>query len=327
MPASGAASTPSAARAAGDSSNLSAMLAAAAGAALVLLLGLALYRRRRQIQAASEDSDASDSRLQPDSFFGGSGGQRINTAEAPSSMMYSPSQIDAAGDVDPVAEADVYLAYGRDLQAEEILREALRATPQRIAIHVKLLEILARRNDLADFEPLAREAYALTGGTGPHWDQIASLGLEIDPSNPLYWKAAAVVAAPPVAAPPPGLDLDFAAFAAKAPPTAPTATTAAAESSASPFDFADEPEPTPASKTDNATLDFDLAGLSLDLDGPAGGVSASMAGEALATKLSLAEEFQAIGDIDGARSLAQEVLAESTGDIRGRAERLLAELG
>lgn len=327
-----ASSTPTASRAADDSAGLGALLGSwvlpvAAGAALVLLLGLALYRRRLHTQAAAEDADTSESRLQPDSFFGGSGGQRINTAEAPSSMMYSPSQIDAAGDVDPVAEADVYLAYGRDLQAEEILREALRATPQRIAIHVKLLEILARRNDLADFEPLAREAHALAGGTGPHWEQIASLGLEIDPGNPLYRKAAATVIAAPVAAPPPGLDLDFAAFAAKAVPTAPAAPTAPAESSASPFDFADEPEQTPAPKTDNATLDFDLAGLSLDLDGPAGGASASTAGEALATKLSLAEEFQAIGDIDGARSLAQEVLAESTGDIRGRAERLLAELG
>ena len=34
------------------------------------------------------------------------------------------TQLDA-GDVDPVAEADVYLAYGRDLQAEEILRVKL----------------------------------------------------------------------------------------------------------------------------------------------------------------------------------------------------------
>jgi hypothetical protein len=42
-------------------------------------------------------------------------------------MSYSLSQLDAIGDVDPVAEADVYLAYGRDLQAEEILKEAMRA--------------------------------------------------------------------------------------------------------------------------------------------------------------------------------------------------------
>ena len=44
-------------------------------------------------------------------------------------MVYSPSQLDAAGDVDPVAEADVYLAYGRDLQAEEILKEAAASQP------------------------------------------------------------------------------------------------------------------------------------------------------------------------------------------------------
>mgnify|MGYP002149660183 CR=1 FL=1 len=50
--------------------------------------------------------------------------------------------LEVAGDVDPVAEADVYLAYGRDLQAEEILKEALRTTPQRVAIHGKLLEAL-----------------------------------------------------------------------------------------------------------------------------------------------------------------------------------------
>ena len=49
--------------------------------------------------------------------------------------------------------------------------------------------------------------------------------------------------------------------------------------------------------------------------------------EALATKLSLAEEFQAIGDTDGARSLIQEVLAEAQGDLRRRAERMRAELG
>ena len=79
-----------------------------------------------------------------------SGGQRIDTRDAsgaPSSMSYSLSQLDAIGDVDPVAEADVYLAYGRDLQAEEILREALRVNPDRTAIHLKLLEIHAKRRD------------------------------------------------------------------------------------------------------------------------------------------------------------------------------------
>ena len=101
-------------------------------------------------------------------------------------MVYSPSQLDAAGDVDPVAEADVYLAYGRDLQAEEILKEALRTNPQRVAIHSKLLEIYAKRRDAKAFELVAAEAYSLTHGDGPEWEHICELGQELDPSNPLY---------------------------------------------------------------------------------------------------------------------------------------------
>ena len=47
----------------------------------------------------------------------------------------------------------------------------------------------------------------------------------------------------------------------------------------------------------------------------------------LATKLALAEEFNAIGDTDGARTLVEEVVAESSGALKIRAQRMLAELG
>ena len=62
-------------------------------------------------------------------------------------MNYSLSQLDAIGDVDPVAEADVYMAYGRDMQAEEILKEAMRTSPERLPIRTKLLEVYAKRRD------------------------------------------------------------------------------------------------------------------------------------------------------------------------------------
>ena len=144
---------------------------------------------RQRKKATQVDSSFLESRLQPDSFFGASGGQRIDTNEGGatgSSMVYSPSQLDAAGDVDPVAEADVYLAYGRDLQAEEILKEAMRTTPQRVAIHSKLLEIYAKRRDAKAFELVATEAYSLTHGEGPEWEHICELGQELDAGNPLY---------------------------------------------------------------------------------------------------------------------------------------------
>ncbi len=163
----------------------------AAGGLLALLAGFGVYRMRQRKNAAQVDSSFLESRLQPDSFFGASGGQRVDTNDAPnsasaSSMVYSPSQLDAAGDVDPVAEADVYLAYGRDLQAEEILKEALRTNPSRVAIHAKLMEIYAKRRDTKAFETVAREAYAITRGQGSEWDTAAALGRDMDPGNPLY---------------------------------------------------------------------------------------------------------------------------------------------
>ena len=96
-----------------------------------------------------------------------------------------PGTIDT-DEVDPVAEADVYMAYGRDAQAEEILLEAMQKDPQRLAIHAKLLEIYANRKSVKQFETLASELYAQTGGAGPEWEKVAGLGAKLDPGNPLY---------------------------------------------------------------------------------------------------------------------------------------------
>ncbi len=159
------------------------------GALLLLLAGFGFYRYKKRNNAVQVDSSFLESRLQPDSFFGASGGQRIDTSEGGatgSSLVYSPSQLDAAGDVDPVAEADVYLAYGRDLQAEEILKEAMRTNPTRVAIHSKLMEIYAKRRDAKAFEVVAVEAFNLTHGDGPEWAYIGEMGRDLDPSNPLY---------------------------------------------------------------------------------------------------------------------------------------------
>lgn len=158
---------------------------------LVAVLGvLGLLRLRARRPANASETGFHESRLQPDSFFGGTGGQRVDTRDAQnsgqSSMSYSLSQLDAIGDVDPVAEADVYLAYGRDLQAEEILKEALRANPTRLAIRLKLLEVYAKRRDTKGFEQLAVQLYAETRGTGEDWAKAQELGRGIDPDNPLY---------------------------------------------------------------------------------------------------------------------------------------------
>jgi len=168
------------------------LLLPGAGVLVALLAGLGLWRLRGRMRRQAGETSFLESRLQPDSFFGASGGQRVDTRETTthaagsSSMTYSLSQLDAIGDVDPVAEADVYLAYGRDLQAEEILKEAMRATPDRMAIRTKLLEVYAKRRDAKGFELLAAQMHSLTRGEGEDWAKAQEMGQSIDPGNPLY---------------------------------------------------------------------------------------------------------------------------------------------
>ncbi|GIZ52409.1 FimV/HubP family polar landmark protein [Noviherbaspirillum aridicola] len=158
------------------------------GALLVALGGLGIYRARRQKQSKQfEDSLITDSNLKANSLFGSTGGQSVDTSNSVFNSSFSPSasQLDT-NEVDPVAEADVYIAYGRDAQAEEILKEALRTQPERHAVRVKLLEIYSNRKDLRAFEVLATELYGMTKGEGEEWAQAAAMGAAIDPNNPLY---------------------------------------------------------------------------------------------------------------------------------------------
>jgi len=164
------------------------LLPAGAAALLALLAALGIYKVRQRKQASAFGADLPESGLS-EPFSGASGGQNVDTSDSlttGSSMVYTPSQLDAVDDVDPVAEADVYLAYGRDLQAEEILKDALRSDPQRLAIHLKLLEIYAKRPDAKAFESVATLAFNLTDGTGPQWEQVCEKGISIDPDNALY---------------------------------------------------------------------------------------------------------------------------------------------
>ncbi len=457
-PAPAPATPPAAAAAADDDGFLASLLAqplllgGGAVVLLLLLLALAAARRRRKKQNDAADSMFPES-LQKEGYIGGSGGATVDTRDdhgGASSLHYSPSQLDA-GDVDPVAEADVYLAYGRDLQAEEILKEALRAAPERTAVQVKLLEIYARRRDARAFELLALELRSLTDGKGADWSRAQELGRGLDPDNPLYDNglsagdaplrppagsgAASAAAAglaggaaldaalateesksqgflPSVA--PLDFDLDLDLPTADAPttqPPAPAPSPAAAPPGFNPLaaahkDIGIEPSgfgaaatqpPAPStlppslrSASDEPTIpaplrhepmrdlsnDFDTAPAELEprggphlptddlrtepatlraplsmggadifsrdfhasMTGPADtqpmdlqlniptGIDAGPGESADSVKLSLARELHALGDPDGARTLLEEIVADSSGAVQEEARRLLDEL-
>src|SRR5574343_399966 len=167
----------------------------AGGGILALLAGFFLMKRRRTSNTSVETTAVPvPSSLGPNSVFRMTGGQSIDTGNTPPQTgdfsQTGPGTIDT-DEVDPVAEADVYMAYGRDTQAEEILLEALQKDPHRTAIHAKLLEIYANRRRMKQFETLASELYAQTGGVGQDWEKVAVLGLSLDPNNPLFSVAGA----------------------------------------------------------------------------------------------------------------------------------------
>lgn len=423
-----------------------------AGAGVVaLLLGLLGYRSwKRRRDAAAQDPALNDSQLPPDSFFGGSGGQQVdtNSAEGATTMAYSPSQLDANGDIDPVAEADVYLALGRDVQAEEILKEALHTQPERISIHMKLAEIYAKRQDVKGLESTARKMQELSSGEGSDWKRVVIMGRNIDPTNPFYASVGDVGAdtilpkssssfadalqhakpaskvvpevdlnldldlpdglnnkiqplpttaaakpsdadfaaldldtkidlstphtpmdpptlvadtvmpdfdlpAAPLAMPDANtLDLDLSAFEvspapSKAQPPQPAAVPAQdlGMDLGAGLDFnldsvlppaaAPAPinKPAPAASPADNALDFDLGSLDLNLDVDSTSTPAAQAeavhnanDDPLSTKLDLAQEFNTIGDSDGARALIEEVLAEANGPMKARAQKMLSEL-
>ncbi len=158
-------------------------LGAAAAALLLALLGVSMARRKRAA-AGSLDADMAGG----EGRFSATGGQNVDTGATStfnSSFIPAASQLHS-NEVDPIAEADVYIAYGREEQAEDILKESLRMNPERHAVRAKLMEIYARRGDAASFEALARDLHERTGGVGPEWEQAAKLGYKLEPSNPLY---------------------------------------------------------------------------------------------------------------------------------------------
>ncbi len=172
-------------------------LALAGGAGILAFIAAFVVARRRRsgkeevplnLGSTLTPQGGHSHSLTANSVFRSTGGQSVDTSHTPAQTDFSqagPGSIDT-DEVDPVAEADVYMAYGRDVQAEEILIEARQKDPKRYAIHLKLLEIYSNRKDLKQFETLATDLYGETGGVGADWEKAAAMGLKLDPANPLF---------------------------------------------------------------------------------------------------------------------------------------------
>ncbi len=177
---------------------LSNELALYGGGGFLLLLfggyGYYAWKRKKALQQMESSVMGAPGLVTDSSVFGAAGGAKIDTGPSEIQSEFSqggPAAAVDTGEVDPIAEADVYMAYGRDTQAEEILKDALAKDPTRQPIRAKLLEIYANRKDAKAFEAVAAEIHAATNGEGAEWAKAVALGAQLDPGNPLYGGAPA----------------------------------------------------------------------------------------------------------------------------------------
>ncbi len=204
---------------------------------------------------------------------------------------------------DALAEADIYIAYGRYPQAVELLRTAIANEPGNPAYHLKLMEIASETSDRAELERQYAELQAI-GDNNCLAQADALLGRDqgagLD-NNPLG-------------------DLD-----------------SSAEDLSPPPELAGGSEPLEA---DFSGLEIDIAGddqeeldLSADFEQPAGlnGEDESLVvaaeGNEMSTKLDLARAYLDMGDTDGARQILEEVIAEGSEEQEQEARSLLARIG
>ncbi|MEW8017175.1 MAG: FimV/HubP family polar landmark protein [Candidatus Thiodiazotropha endolucinida] len=173
------------------------------GGVAVLLIGLLwmIMRRRKEAEAEFAESIL----VSPDSGVVTTGKEDSSSLTAPTdetSFMsdFSPSDIDAlqdeTGEVDPLSEADVYIAYGRYQQAEELIKQAIEKNPEREELKHKLAEIYFSAKKHQDFNSLAQELHdaGLEEKEPETWSKIAAMGKELDPSYALFAGAAGMVA-------------------------------------------------------------------------------------------------------------------------------------
>jgi pilus assembly protein FimV len=122
-------------------------LAGAAGVTALGLGALAWVRARRR--RASEDSEleAEDRDLATEATAQASAGGATTPAGLAAAAAAPPSVFSALGashpdsdEADVLSEADIYIAYGRYREAEELLREEILRTPHRVELKYKLAE-------------------------------------------------------------------------------------------------------------------------------------------------------------------------------------------
>jgi pilus assembly protein FimV len=336
-----------------------------AGAALLVLLGFFGLRRKRGVETEFQESilqAAHASSGDSDSAIVASEPESGETKTAHSSLLSEFAVSDMGsirndGEADPLAEADVYLAYGRYQQAEDLIRDALAKDDQREDLNLKLLEVYMASRNTSAFDEHAQAFLArLDGSSNPAWEKVAEMGRELNPGNPIYQEGGEPTLSRDDSAGQPavpsdenddetragqpgdeGLDFDMdLSYSPDEPDSAAFEPSDEAGEAIEPgmnFDM-DSVEPDAVKQNDEG-LEFDLEDFDIETaeDTAAGGGEEEVQGDGeladldeVSTKLDLARAYIDMGDPDGARSILDEVMEEGSDNQKEEARGILEQI-
>jgi len=231
----------------------------------------------------------------------------------------SPKELDAEhphesagnGESDPLTEADVYLAYGRIQQAEDVLQAALQNAPADTALKTKLMEVYHTAGNVAAFDREAGKFRSEVAEDDSLWLKIAAMGHELSPDNDIYRSGA-----PEQAGQDNDIDFDVDLSGLDDEPVE-NVISDEAESVSSGLEIDDQ-------HTHSAlpeSIEFNLEDEGEDI---AEGLLDDT--DEVSTKLDLARAYIDMGDPEGARSILDEVVEEGNKDQVSEAKALALQL-
>jgi len=232
---------------------------------------------------------------------------------APSDM--SPLQSDETSD--PLTEADVFIAYDRVQQAEDVIKSALQGDPDNRDFKMKLIEIYHAAGNPAAFDAQAATFRETVGEDDPDWQRVASMGHELSPANPLYQTA---MSQSPVRDGEVDFDMDLDGLE--------EADSAGNEPGNAAGDDIGLDYDTGAKLAGNTSenIDFNLDELNLDHEEEDLTEGLLQESDEIGTKLDLARAYMDMGDPDGARGILEEVIEEGNDEQKTEAESLISQI-
>jgi pilus assembly protein FimV len=133
----------------------------------LLLAAWFWYRKRQANNAVNEFGDSVfNAKSTQGTLLTADGGQAVDTFNSVFVSSFSDANTPMeSAEVDPVAEADVYMQYGRDAHAEDILKDALKQKPNRHSVRLKLMQLYASKQNHEALKTQFQEISELTQAT------------------------------------------------------------------------------------------------------------------------------------------------------------------